>query len=200
VESALASSTRGLKSLLRVGKRGEVPVDEYLAAVESLAPAYEALGVMFSIASNEITRNVRKLRVNAKRNPRATSLQELVEADLRNGLHENPDSTYVALRWLGFSLHFVESLFERISSGECALAKCTERAYNDTLRPHHGHALQLISKSVLRVVPVSRDSMLERIGLEEARAMRLLSEWANAAKRVRSLVGAVYSTRGGIAV
>lgn len=123
----------------------------------------------FSPASNEVTSNVAKLReyVVMDSTPSPT-LQQLVLAEVANNTHTRTDSAYEALQWLGFGMHFLETLFDTVVRSPEPLSKCTEVSGASQVRmcdvcvyvcccahgmtPHHTKAPHLLTHNHLALL------------------------------------------------
>ena len=85
-------------------------------------------------------------------------------------------------------------LFKRYSEElrDRPMSDCVSDAYEHILRPHHGPFLASISKSILRVVPVSRSIITEKTGLTEGESAKVMVRWADSYARIRPAIDRFY--------
>lgn len=187
----LTSSASKLEAVkLSGGKDADMEAIAFLDAVEDVKPVYESLGFMFSIASREVTSNVDKLRVHVKRYgaERRPSLHDLVESDIAAGQQWHKDGAFEALRWLSFGLKFMESVFTCVGEGESDPSVCAQAAYDCALKPVHGPALQHLSKSLLKIVPVSPGMIISKLEVADDEARLMMARWGKAIQRPREAI------------
>lgn len=204
VRDAFAQSTQRLERL-KLGPDQQIQAEAFLDAIGVFAPAYESMGLLFAVASKEVTNNVAKLRRNiaareaagvVERQSKPLTLQQLVEDEVAAGKQTHKDGSFEALRWLGFGLHFMEHLFQCLDTmGTDQPSQCAQSAYTEALRPHHGPALQAISNGVLRVVPVSPDAILKQMDLDAVKAQAIMGRWGRAVHPFRQSLATFYQTR-----
>mmetsp|Transcript_41640 Transcript_41640/g.96284 ORF Transcript_41640/g.96284 Transcript_41640/m.96284 type:complete len:457 (-) Transcript_41640:305-1675(-) len=194
-----ASKLEGLKLHNGHGGKGKVKDADmdatlFLDAVEEVKPVYESLGFMFSIASREVTNNVDKLRKHVQDYSRTyperrpPSLHDLVVTDIGAGRQWHKDGSFEALRWLGFGLKFMETVFTCVGEGESDPSVCAQLAYDRALKPVHGPALQHLSKSLLRIVPVSPGMIIEKLEVDDEQARAYMVRWGRAILRPRAAI------------
>jgi len=278
-----ASSSR--LETLQLGDDGRVPLVGFLDALDVLSPAYDSMGLMFSVASREMTTNIKKLRrelqsqlddTSRRHDPAAnggdpqnessgswasntppqqqqgaspalfpptsaaaTSLQDLVlgahlvrsskllvqaptvagsstgqESKSSQGFHfgwgqqgggaaEQHTQTnrvnrsqfplvskdaFEGALWLGFALHFMEILYGCLGSGGSP-AVCALEAYETALKHHQGPAMRAVAKHLMRIMPDSPESLLQRVGFhsedDATRFKLMMGRWAKAVHRHR---------------
>jgi hypothetical protein len=105
---------------------------------------------------------------------------------------EGPFSCFL---WASFALAFTEETCRRLASDEYrdrSMADCVGDSYDVTLRHQHGPMLASISRNVLRVVPASREMLIDLMGPDEAASARVLQRWADAYNRPRQAIERFY--------
>lgn len=101
---AFAQSTQRLERL-KFGPDQQLQAEAFLDAIGVFAPAYESMGLLFAVASKEVTNNVAKLRRNIaareaartdERQSKALTLQQLVEEEVAAGKQAHKDGSFEA--------------------------------------------------------------------------------------------------------
>ena len=67
-------------------------------------------------------------------------------------------------------------------------------AYVEALQRYHGPTLRMISQGVLRVIPASRQAVLDKIGVEPDLAHGLMKRWATAVQKHRKSIEKLLGT------
>ena len=217
VAAAFTKSAEMLEALRVDPSTGDIDAIGFLDAVDELTPALHDLGTLFSLASSPVYGNAAKLRKHTTEKcgegPGECTLQKMVLAEVSpstpptkpmrkllppRSLPEpsvDSEGPFTVLRWASFSLHFIEGILRRVASEELRdrpMSDCVSDAYEHILRPHHGPFLASISKSILRVVPVSRSIITEKTGLTEGESAKVMVRWADSYARIRPAIDRFY--------
>lgn len=184
---ALQDSSTRLKKALKIRPSGNpalaLRTDEFLAAVDAVMPAFEALGAaLHAAAIKDVLGNANKLRRNGA--PKR-SLRDLVVADYEALNHAHPDSSAQATLWLARILDFISDFFKQLSERQTdTLSECLARSYESTVGLHHNLLMRSVAFALMQIIP-DRSAMVDCFELDSFDALRpFLLQWAAAADPV----------------
>ncbi|KAG8459119.1 hypothetical protein KFE25_002526 [Diacronema lutheri] len=153
---------------LKVGEHGDIAVEEFLDACDSIISILDAMGSGLGMVKSDMTGNVGHIRRNAAKFGPGVTLQAMVKKDIEDKVEGKDGSTALSLLWLKRALHFLDQLIVHLlKNAGMEVADAGRAAYADTLTHHHNFAVRQIFKVAITAVPYRKDFMAKIAGSEE---------------------------------
>jgi hypothetical protein len=173
----------GYKEILSATSSGkDLPVEPLILAIERQATLTMQLGGFMQLIVKLDQGNMRTVRESWERHGRPSSLRELLEAEVAEGVVEparlKEGSAALSLLWSMRAKRFwttVADGFADKDSTESSTAFGT-RAYENELEPYHAFLFRNTFRAGLRALP-SRKDMLQSMALMPAESMGLGACW-----------------------
>ena len=148
--------------MVQPGEDGGIDANLLLMASESICSILDAFTGM-GIVKSDMESNIAKIRANITKRGGSTSLQQMVDDELKSGVPAgeaaaggaHDDTTACALTWLKRALRLVEGLLRGLVEDKTKdLGTCANESYNVALYPYHGWAAYAAVK--VRACPIRR--------------------------------------------
>ncbi|OLL27127.1 putative protein PLEKHA9 [Neolecta irregularis DAH-3] len=164
-----------------------ISTTEFLEASEALVMLFDVIGgTAFSLVKSDMRTNIKKIRDRQLGHlEQSATLQILVE-------HENAtEKKRVATEgflWLARGLQFTAAgLRKNIDDKQQELGVSFSKAYEETLRKHHGMLVRPLISVALKSTPYRKD-FYKKLGQDQDLVEKQLIEWLNALENIVSIV------------
>lgn len=156
-----------------------VPADKYAEASICLITVFDVIGAAMKIPKDDMMGNATAMAKFAADTP-GKSVQELCEADIAEvggGDAQKAikkEGPTVKLLWLSRAMKFIQILLQAlVSDAEASLSDCVRKAYEASLKQHHGMIVKGVFAAAVRAVPYRNNFMLGLAAAEEEALAKL---------------------------
>ncbi|XP_033629528.1 pleckstrin homology domain-containing family A member 3-like [Asterias rubens] len=138
---------------------GSFKTDVFLDACAQVVDIFDMMGSSaFTPVKMDMNGNIKKLRQKYSTDPSAfSSLQTIVQQEVRSNAHHLRNSATDALMWLRRALEFVREFLVEIEKGEKNLTTAATSAYKRSLHKYHGWVVQGVFSLAIRAAPFYED-------------------------------------------
>jgi len=158
-----------------------VPADKYAEASICLITVFDVIGAAMKIPKDDMMGNATAMQKFSAAAPGKT-VQELCEADIaETGGGDaqkaiKKEGVTVKLLWLSRAMRFIQILLQAlVADAEASLSDCVRKAYEGSLKQHHGMIVKGVFAAAVRAAPY-RSSFMLGLAPTEAEALAKLGE------------------------
>ncbi|KAJ3675516.1 hypothetical protein LUZ60_004558 [Juncus effusus] len=136
-------------------KKTRVSTAAFLALSNLLLQVVDRIGPTMAVLSLDIRRNIERVEKIYVHDPsRYSSLSDIIDKEVKDGIARKPDSCSKSILWLSRSMDLaVEILKEVEKNSEMEFKEIIEEAYRKTLKPWHGWISSAAYKIALKLIP-----------------------------------------------
>ncbi|CAF1093742.1 unnamed protein product [Adineta ricciae] len=125
---------------------------------------------IFTPVKADVNGNIAKLRRKLNQNPsKFQTLFAIVNDEIESQTTQARNSATDALLWLKRAFEFLSSFLHQFSVGDKSLVDAVNKAYEFSLKPHHGMLARSVFSIALRAVP-NKDDFIRSLAVHPADA------------------------------
>lgn len=173
------------------GDGESTPLALFLEASAATVKIFDCLGSTVAAVKTDMQNNIDIIGRNLEASSFKT-LEELVEADIANGVATRKNSTAECLLWLARFERLLEKTLTGIrSNANQSLSQCIRAAYDSVLAQHHPMPTRSLIRGSIKLAP-SRKDFFAKLGLSASLAGcvidEVLQEYGPAMKKVQKFL------------
>ncbi|GAB4828882.1 hypothetical protein Ancab_018542 [Ancistrocladus abbreviatus] len=162
----LASIIEAFEELAETVKNGndDLRLKAFTDACALVSVLFDSLGIAFKFAELEYCAKVRGLSEASKK---YTTLQHVLDVDVKNDTVKSPGSLSRNLRRVRQGLDLIRALFQQfVSTYDYSLREAASAAYAQTCAPYHSWAVRAAVAAGMYALP-TRDQLLQKLNETE---------------------------------